>query len=279
MKPLICSLLLCCALTLPGDAQDQFVIQRAVIQQLEDGPPVGPNQDFIPGETVFFSCFIDGYKLNDGKRVQISYHIEARDPMDVPIIAEIQDKVEAQLQEQDKNWRPKIRQEILVPPFAPPGKYAVRIAAKDEIGGKTAVHEVTFSVRAREVAPSDTLVVRSFGYYRGENDQKPLEIAAYRPGETLWARFDITGYKFGPGNKLDVSYQISVSTAEGRELFRQVEPTVEQTESFYPRRYVPCMINLNLQQNIAPGSYKVTVDAKDAIGDQTTQLSGTFQVE
>lgn len=264
---------------LSGAPARRLEIQRAGLHQLEDGPQMGLDHYFVPGETVYFSCLVDGYQVSEKKRTLITYRIEAVDPQGVPLMEEVRSKVDEELRDEDKEWKPKIRREMMVPLFAPSGTYTVRIAAKDEVGGATAVKETAFAVRGHPVRPSEKLTVDNFGYYRSEDETKPLQIAAYRPGETVWAKFDLTGYKFGPGNALDVSYAISVSASDGRVLFRQAEPTAEKDASFYPKRYVPCVINLNLQKNIAPGEYSVKIEARDAIGDQQFEWNAPFRVE
>ena len=34
--------------------------------------------------------------------------------------------------------------------------------------------------------------------------------AVYQPGDTLWAKFDITGYKFGENNRFSVDYGLAI---------------------------------------------------------------------
>ena len=106
-----------------------------------------------------------------------------------------------------------------------------------------------------------------------------MEKAVYNPGDSVWARFDITGYKFGPKNKMDVSYLVSLINSEGKVLYTQPQPAVEQTESFYPKRYVPAAMGLNLQKNIRPGEYTIAVAVKDAVGDQSFDGKYTFTVQ
>ena len=134
-------------------------------------------------------------------------------------------------------------------------------------------------MRGYQLDPSDTLVVRNFRFYRAEEDTQPVEKAVYNPGDSVWARFDITGYKFGPKNKMDVSYLVSLINSEGKVLYTQPQPAVEQTESFYPKRYVPAAMGLNLQKNIRPGEYTIAVAVKDAVGDQSFDGKYTFTVQ
>src|SRR5262249_55288708 len=127
--------------------------------------------------------------------------------------------------------------------------------------------------------PSDTLVVRNFHFYRNEDSTQPLEKSAYKPGDGVWARFDLTGYKYGEHNNIDVSYVTSVIAPGGKVLWTQPEAATEQSESFYPKRYVAAAMGINLQKNIKPGEYTIAVQAKDAVGGQTVESKFTFTIE
>jgi hypothetical protein len=123
-------------------------------------------------------------------------------------------------------------------------------------------------------------VVRNFRFYRVEDDSAPpLAVASYRPGDPVWARFEIAGYKLGPGNQREVSYTVTVVGPGGRVLLAPGEPSVDKGSSFYPVKYVPCVISLNLQPNIRPDEYTILITAQDRIGNRTYESKQTFRVE
>jgi hypothetical protein len=155
----------------------------------------------------------------------------------------------------------------------------MRFSAKDELSGAVASTEAPFEVRGHLVESSSTLVVRNFRFYRTEDDADSLKLAAYRPGDTVWARFDITGYQLGAGNLRDIAYTVTVTGPGGRVLLAPREPTVDKGKSFYPMKYMPCGISLNLQPNIRPDEYSITVAVQDRIGNQTYESKQTFRVE
>ena len=95
----------------------------------------------------------------------------------------------------------------------------------------------------------------------------------------MWAKFDIIGFKYGEKNHIDVSYVTSVITSAGKVLWTQPEPAVEQSESFYPKRYVAAAMGINLQKNIRPGEYVIAVQVKDGIGGKEYQGKFAFTVE
>jgi hypothetical protein len=254
-------------------------IIEAGIHQTEDGPLVAHGASFVPGEVLFFSCRLDGFQVSPAKKVAIQYEFTAVDPNGIPLVEPASGKVDVELAPEDKAWKPKIRQIVLVPPLADSGVYKIRISVKDGLSGQTVSLEAPFEVRGRAVEPSATLVVRNFRFYRQEDDSEPLSVAAYRPGDAVWARFDITGYKLGAGNQRDVAYTVTVSAEGGRVLLAPREPSVERGGTFYPERYVPCVISLNLQPNIKPGEFTILIQTEDRTGGQTAEWKQTFRVE
>jgi hypothetical protein len=267
------------ALLLQAAPQPAFKIIDAGINELEDGPNIARGTTFTQGETVFFSCRFDGFRVSPDKRVVIEYGFSAVDPAGVPIAEPAAGKVDAELRPQDKDWKPKIRYSVIVPPLAPSGMYKIRLTARDSGGGAVTL-ETPFEVRgAHAVEPSETLVIRNFGYYRGQEDAAPLAVAAYKPGDAVFARFDITGYKFADGNERDVAYTVEVTAGDGRVMLKPGPPTVDRGASFYPQRYVPCGISFQLQPNLRAGEYTVRVEAQDRIGMQTAEWKQSFRVE
>ncbi len=267
------------ALAGPLFAAAPLAIVRPVISDTDGGAPLPASYDHVPGETLFFFCRVSGYAKTPEEKIHYTYSVEAADPKGVPIMEPFHQNIADEVTPQDKDWMPKIQTEVVVPPLAPSGTYHIAVKVEDLIGKTHAELSVPFVVRGRSVAPSDTLIVRNFQFFRSEEATQPLEKAAYRPGDGVWARFDITGFQYGPGNKVDVSYVTSVLTDSGKVLWTQPEPAVEQSESFYPKRYVPASMGITLQKNIRPGVYTIAVQAKDGIGNQTYETKETFTVE
>ena len=54
---------------------------------------------------------------------------------------------------------------------------------------------------------------------------------------------------------------------------------VEKSQSFYPKRYVPGSMSLNLQPNIRPGEYGMVITVHDQIGSQTYEARQNFSIE
>lgn len=263
----------------PTPPAKPFRVVRPAFHQLEDGPATTARPFFIPGETVFFRCEVQGYSLTRAREVSLSYELEPVDAQGIALTPPHRGKIASTLSEQDKNWLPVIRHSFVVPPYALSGEYRVRILVKDENAGTETRTDAAFAVQGRGIQPSAGLSLQNFGFYRGENETEPLRVAAYRAGDTLWARFDVTGYQLGEQNAVHISYGISITNAEGRVLYRQDPPTVDQSTSFYPKRYVSCLLNLHIQPDTRPQEFALVITATDHIGNQTQQSSHRFRVE
>ena len=275
-RMLVPSVLLAWAISAPAAP---LGLVRAIISDTDGGAPVPAEFTHVHGATLFFSCRVANYQKTSDEKIHFAYTVEAMDPKGVPVMEPFHQNIADEVTPQDKEWMPRIATEVMVPPLAPSGKYQIVIKVEDLIGKTNTQLSVPFVVRGRNVEPSDTLVVRNFQFYPSEDAARPLEKAAYSPGQSVWARFDITGFRYGPMNKIDVSYVFSVLTDAGKVLWTQPQPAVEQGESFYPKPYVPASVGINLQKNIRPGMYMITVQAKDAVGNQTYETQQPFQVE
>jgi len=260
-------------------APKPLAIIRAGILETEDGQVTPPGWTHIPGETVYVSFQVEGFTVSPKQTVQLTYRIEPMDSESVLLAEPVAAKVDAELSPQDKDWLPKVRHTVLIPPLAGPGMYRVQIAVRDELSGASASKQIAFQVRGHAVEPSITLVIRNFRFHRSEEDAEPLKVAAYRPGDALWARFDMTGYKLAEKNAYHVSYGLAVAAPSGKVIYTNPEAAVEKDSSFYPRRYQPAIMNLSLQPNMRPGEYSIVVTVRDHLGNQNFETKQVFRVD
>jgi hypothetical protein len=264
-----------------------LTLVNAGVRQIEDGPAVPSGTQFVPGETVFYSVQVAGYAVApvttpgepDKRKVRLSYTINSFDPKGVKIVETVQSILDTEISEQDKEWKPKIRNEILIPPFAPPGKYKVVATVTDDLARLSATAETVFEISGPVVEASPELTVRNFGFYRSEDDVKPVATAAYRAGDTLFARFDMAGFRLGDRNTIDLAYDVAVLNPEGKQIYAQPNAAVEKSFSFYPKPYVPGGMNLSLQNDMAKGQYTIVLTVHDFVGKQNYETKRTFDVE
>ena len=257
-------------------------IDRLALHQFEDGPVLASSYEFVPGETAYFSCRIAGFKIvktEQQQSVKLAWQLRVVDPSGVPIEKDLAGRIEDKLSPQDKDWSPKFLASFIVPPFAPGGSYRVTVRIQDEAAQGETGGELTFQVHGHAVQPSDRLVARNFVFLRAEDDRRGMTEAIYHPGETLWARFDITGYKFAEGNRFSVAYGLAVLRATGEQLFAQPDAASAAEQSFYPQRYVPGMLSLVLNPDVPKGSFLLMVTVHDKISDQTWETRQPFEIQ
>ncbi len=266
------------ALAFPLGAQS-LKVSRPVISRSEDGPAFDNGAAFQPGDTAFFSFQVENYRMGLSGKVQLAGHIEVFDLNGTPVVPRDEELIGTTLSQEDKNWKPKMRLEIQVPSIAPPGNYTIRFEATDQQSHQTASGEVALPVGGKGVERSAALVIRNLAFYRSLEDEIPLKTAAYRPGDMLWVHFDITGYKYGEQNSIDVGYDVEVLSPDGKQLFAEEDAAVEKSQAFYPQPWVPAAFNLDLQPNMTPGAYTLVITAHDAVVSQMMVERAGFKVE
>lgn len=257
-------------------------IERLALQQYEDGPTLPPGYEFVPGEPAFFSCRIAGFESqakDETRAVKLAWRMRVADPSGIPISEEKSGGIQESLSSQDKNWVPKFLAGFTIPSFAPSGTYRISVTVTDEIAQAETAGELTFQVRGHDVQPSDTLTVRNFKFVRAEDDQVAMNPAIYNPGDTLWAKFDITGYKFGPVNQFSVAYGLAILNAAGEQVFAQPVAASDEHQSFYPQRYVPGELSLHLDASVVKAAYTLVITIHDKIGDRNYETRQPFQIQ
>jgi hypothetical protein len=258
---------------------DGLQIAKAVISDREGGAPDPSSFEYRAGETIYFTCRIAGFSKTDQGKIHVAYDVQAFDAQGAPLAEIYKKSISEEITAQDKDWMPKIETSITIPPLVLSGTYKVVVKAEDLLAKTTTELSFPFKVRGYSIESSDSMVVRNFRFLRNENDAQPAEKPVYRSGDSVWAKFDIIGYHYGPNNRVDVSYVTSVIAPDGKVLWTQPEPAVEQSDSFYPKRYVPAEMNISLQGKIQPGVYTLVVTGKDAVSSQTCESKHPFTVE
>jgi hypothetical protein len=254
-------------------------IVKPIVAQSDGGTPVPASFEHSAGATLFFTCRVAGYTRSADQKIHLTYSVQAFDPKGVALTELYKNEIVTEVAPQDKEWMPKIETAVQSPPLVASGAYKLVVKAEDVLAKTASELVVPFEVRGHQLEPSETLVVRNFRFYRGEEDTQPVDKAAYRGGDAVWARFDITGFHYGEKNHIDVSYVASVISPGGKVLWTQPEPAVDQSESFYPKRYVAASFAINLLAKTTPGEYSIAVTVKDAVGGQTFETRQTFRVE
>ncbi len=263
----------------------KLAIADARLQVYDDGPALRESESLGPGDGLWVSARFSGYSIRtdedkDKRFVHLSYRFEAVDPDGIPVVEPKTEKIDTDLAKEDKSWMPKVRFNFPLPPLPDAGTYKVIVTLTDELNKTTVRRELPFRVKSQAtVEKSEKLVARNFRFQRREEDSAPLNPAVYRAGETVWARFDMTGYKLGDQNTFDVAYGLEVLRAsDQKSMYAEPNAAREKDATFYRKRYLQGALSLNLNKDLAKGEYIVILRVRDEAGSQTFEERHTFTV-
>jgi hypothetical protein len=248
-----------------------------------DGGPAA-NRPFASGETLFVRFTVNGARSakadeESDPRMRLRYQVSLADAAGLTLAKPVSGEVVADLAPQDKQWKPKVQAEFELPAGLVHGQAKLDIQIEDQVAGTRTAHLVEIPL-AGPVVPDDApLGPAAFGFYRLEDAPEPVLTPVYRPGQTVWARFSIIGFARTAAHRYDVAYGLEAFNAAGASLFRQ-EIAAEQTgESAYPRRYLPSVLSLHLNQDLAPGAYRIQLLLHDRISGRRAASDHRFTVE
>lgn len=257
---------------------------KPLLHQIEDGPAIDATIDFLPGETVYLSFRVSGFetkeKDDEFQSLALEYKISIEDPEGLAAAPPQAGKFTTDIRREDRQWEPKIRREIRLPDHAIRGKYKVAVWVKDATSGEEATSVVSFPVRNRHVEEAAELTARNFGFYRSEDDRRPLTQLIYHKGDSVFVRMDVTGYMRGDKNAFDVEYGLKLTGPDGKPVVDQPQAAREASPGgFYPRRWLPVAFRLDLPADPLKGAYSLVVEIRDKFSGKTLDLSRNFEVE
>ena len=251
----------------------ELTITELTLRHAETGAPV-EHPAYRAGEPVYIDFHVTGFKVSgEDDDVDLTWTIEVTDPSKRLIAESKSGEVKVQLAPEDKHWTPKINYSVMVPPVPEPGTYTVSIQLEDKLGRTNTKAERTFEVKAPKLPDLPALGVANFKFLHSETDETGLAPGeAYHPGDTVWARFDVGGYKFGPKNQYDIRYSIQLRDAQGKVVFEQPNAAAEAEESApYPKHYTSGMFTINLDRHVPTGEYTLVILLADGVGNQTVE--------
>jgi hypothetical protein len=286
IAPGIAGLLLVSALVCAcgNAAESSLAIVDAGIQQSEDAPFVPADYQFLPGDFVYFTFQIAGFSIksddaNEVRRISLAYEVTPEDVSGLALTQPNSGTVQVDLNPEDKNWMPKRRVSFLLPSSIAAGEFRIHAVVKDAFANSEASKDIPFRIGGVKVKPSNAITVENFHFLRQENDREPLEVPAYRPGDTIYANFEMVGYKLGPENQYHVMYGLTVLRPDGKPFLDQPNAAELQKTSFYPAQFVPGNFSVTTSRDTARGEYIIILTVRDLIGTQTYQTKQAFSIE
>lgn len=269
----------------PAKPESKLAVSQAGVEDAEDAPFVATGYRFLPGQTLYCEFDIAGFGIHETggyfkvKHITLEYEAQPFDANSVALAPAVSDKIDEDLAPQDKNWMPKRRASFLLPSYVARGQYHVRVTVKDLIAKTEASRDIPFLMNGATLTPGTGLTIENFRFLRSASDGAPLQLPDFRAGDTVYARFDITGFKLGEGNAYDVAYGLKVLRPDGKTYLDAPQADDLRSKSFYPAPYVPGNVQITTSHDSSGGSYILILTAHDAIGNQTYESRQSFQIE
>lgn len=260
----------------PSDKKPSLAIVRLDLLDAADGYAIPADSVFFPGETIHLVFNITGYTWDDDYNMSVEYKITALGPSGRPFRMAEGGKFAVELAPQDEDWEPLVRYSAELPYHAESGEYRILIEVTDRMEGKTVSRQAAVAVEGAEVETSDELVVRNFAFARSDGGTRIAQ-PAFKPGETIWASFYITGYQTRADNTYEVEAELEVVDEEG-ETLHSFESRGEKGSPFYPRLWLPAKFSLKLDKTIRAGDYEVVLAVHDKVGGANYTTRQRFQV-
>ncbi len=265
-------------------ADSTLAIVDAGVQQAEDAPFVNPGFRFLPGDYLYFTFQIAGFSIrseqrNEVRKISLSYELALEDAKGVPLTPPASGDIQAELNPEDKHWTPKRRVSFLIPSFIAAGDFHVHVTVKDLLGKSETSEDIPFHIGGMEVQSANAITLQDFRFLRGENDGQPLEVAAYSPGDTVYVKFEIVGFKTGPRNEYNLSYGIQVLGPDGKPFVDQPKAAELADSSFYPAQYLPGDLTVTTSATSSRGGYVLIVTVRDLIAKTSYQAKKVFSLE
>lgn len=266
-------------------ADDSLAVTEAGVQSAEDAPFIQPDYRFQPGEFVYTTFQVAGFKVENRTaeekphKISMTYTVAAEDANGVALCPPVTDKIEAELNAEDKNWTPKRRASFLIPSFVAAGEFQIHITVNDLFGKTEASKLLPFRIGGVSVTNPGALNVQDFRFFRRENDREAVEVPAYSAGDSVFVRFIMTGFVVGQKNGYHVSYELFVTKPDGKPYLDRPDAAELASESFYPARYLPGDFALTTSRDSPKGTYIILLRLRDKIGNSSKEFRFPFTIE
>lgn len=264
-----------------GSAQDLQITYLQLLDS-ENGYAIPEESVFYPGEVIHFRANVIGFgryqeEDADDPHVKLSWRLRFTSPSGKAFATAEGGEIDTFLAPQDDKWSPILRANPRVPFHGESGKYKIFVEVTDHIADRKVATEIEVLVEGKDVEVGERLAIRNFAFTFGKGGDK-IEAPRYRPGETVFASFYITGFVLGDDNKFAVESGLELLNAAGEQVY-EFNRERETGNPFYPRRWLPGDFEFELDRTIPVGTYSVRIWIADELGDQRFETKQKFVVQ
>lgn len=278
-------LLLSIAASARADAPEPLTILNARVESSEDAPSAPPDYEFLPGDFLYFQFEVSGFKIggseyNGPRTISLAYDIEARDSQGVLLAPPEKGTIQEEVAPQDKDWTPKRRASFLLPSYPAYQECRLSLTVNDLLAKSTTHREFPFILAGTKIESPVSLAIQNVRFLRSNEDGPGLQVVAYRPGDTVWARFDMTGFQLGPHNLVELSYDVTVRRPDGKVIFHRENAARQKLEGlFYPPQVVPGVLSVTTTPDLQHGEYIFIILLKDEIARKNIEVERKVDLE
>jgi hypothetical protein len=235
-----------------------------------------------PGEDLVVSFRVEGFGKQDVEsedgttvhHVKLRCAIALKDSAGKAVVPPHEEDVDTTLTSRDEKWRPKINWSVAVPASALAGEYKLDISVSDGIAKRETSRTVPFRISGAALAEAASIDVQQLQYSISESG--PWSPQRYfAPADTVWVQYKLVGYAVSPENQVWVEQDWQVLDPEGKTVIQQPNALVENSNNFYPPRFLAATFSLKLDKP-KPGQYILRIDIRDRISEQTASFESPF---
>jgi hypothetical protein len=264
-------------------AEPALAIVNASIQQSDNGAVAPADYEFLPGDPLYVVFEVSGFGVKadeekDTRSISLSWAIRVADQDDVPLAPAQEGEIKTGLSAEDKKWLPKRRAEFSLPQLVSAGRYRVHITVKDLLSNTEDRKELTFAIGGRKVEPSQNVGPQQVRFSREEGGPD-LEVAAYRPGDTVFVNFDIAGFAQTPEHQYRVTYRFDILGPDRKVFVNQPQAVELSAAPFYPAKFLPVNFSIVAPSGSARGEYTLVLTIRDEISKQSSVTKRSFTLE
>lgn len=257
---------------------------NAGVSSSEDALFVAPDYQFLPGELLYLTFEMAGFAIQteargEVRKIALHYQLTPVDDHNRALAPTESGDIETELSPEDKNWIPKRRASFSLPSFVAAGTFHVHVVVKDSFAKTETTHDIPFTIGGTKIVPASSMKVENFRFERRESDTEPLSVPAYSPGDTVYARFDMTGFHLGPENAFHVTYALTVFAPDGKPYIQAPNAADIASKSEYPAQFIPGSVELNIGKESARGEYVLVLIARDLLGNEQNEIKQAFSIE
>lgn len=265
-------------------AESSLAIIDAGVQRSEDAPFVSNDYQFSPGDYLYFIFQVAGFAVKSedvdkSRKIALSYQVTPEDSRGIALSKSSEGQIQDELNPEDKNWLPKRRASFLLPSFVAAGEFRIHVVVKDLLAKNETSRDFPFRIGGVQVQPSDAITIEDFNFLRKENDREALEVPAYSPGDTVYARFDMAGYAFDAHHGYHLAYGVTVLRPDGKPFLEQPKAAELEDSSFYPAQFLLGTLNVITSSDSPRGEYVIILTARDLIANKSFETRQAFSIE